>query len=92
VAQETTTNIFDIEYAFNTSSLGHNITNDKYNWIYDTGTSLHITPYLAIFKNICLWNIKIQTAARITLVIQIGTASIYQDDHSIELHNTLYVP
>jgi hypothetical protein len=92
VAEETTINIFDIEYAFNTSRLGQNITNDKYNWIYDTGAFLHMTPYLAILKNIRPCNIKIQTAAGITLATQIGTASIYQDDRSIELHNTLYVP
>jgi hypothetical protein len=51
-----------------------------------------MTPYLAILKNICPCNIKIQTAAGITLATQIGTASIYQDDRSIELYNTLYVP
>jgi hypothetical protein len=90
VAEETTTNIFDTEYAFNTSSPGQNITNDKYNWIYDTGASSHMTPYLAILNNIRPCNIKIQTAAGITLATQIGTASIYQDDRSIKLHNTLY--
>jgi hypothetical protein len=51
-----------------------------------------MTPYLAIFNNIRPCNIKIQAPARITLAKQIGIASIYQDDRSIELHNTLYIP
>jgi hypothetical protein len=50
-----------------------------------------MTHYLAILKNIRPCNIKIQIAAGITLATQIGIGSIYQDDHSIELYNTLYV-
>jgi hypothetical protein len=93
VAKETSTNIFNPEYAFNSSSLGENITDNKYNWIYDTGASSNMTLYLAILKNIRPCYINIQTAARITLATQRGTASIYQDDHSIELQiHSIYIP
>jgi hypothetical protein len=51
-----------------------------------------MTSYFAILKNIYPYNIKIQTAARIILAIQIGIVFIYQDNHSIKLYNTLYVP
>jgi hypothetical protein len=77
MTEEITTNIFNTEYSVYTSSLRQNITNNKYNWIYDTSVALHMTPYLAILKNIRLCNIKIQIAAKITLVTQIGIASIY---------------
>jgi hypothetical protein len=53
---------------------------------------LHIIPYLAILKNSHTCNINVQTAAGITLATQIGTASIYQDNHSIELYHTCYIP
>jgi hypothetical protein len=51
-----------------------------------------MTPYLTILNNICPCNIKIQTGAGITLATRIGTAFSHQDNRSIELHETLYVP